>query len=175
MTAFDVGYHAAQVLASVWDLHRSPSFFRHIELVYGVLVPELPILKGVVLVEVDRGDVRHGWVQSNPVRRWLADGDGFRTIAETDQPPEPRDLNAAYEAGLRYHGWAGMAVFVDGEWVAVRSRLWPELFGRIVGRVSFVGGEAILTDIRVARGAAYSIRPDSPVIPELELGAIRRA
>lgn len=175
VAAFDIGPHAAELLASVWDLHRSPEFFRHIELVYGVRVPELPVLKGVVLVEADRGDVRHGWVQSNPVRWWLADGAGFRAVAAEDQPPEPRDLNAASHAGLLYHGWAGMAFFVDGDRVAVRGRLGPELRGRMVGRVAAVGGEAAFTDVRVARSHAGSVHPDGPVFPELELRVARQA
>jgi hypothetical protein len=173
--AFDIGHHAAELLASVWDLHRSPAFLRHIELVYGVGVPELPSLKGVVLVEVDRGDATHGWVQSNPVRWWLADGAGFRAIAAEDQPPEPRELNTAADAGLLYHGWAGMAFFVDGEWVAVRCQLGPELRGRMVGRVAAVGGRGVFTEVRVARSHAESVRPDGPVFPELELWAARRA
>jgi hypothetical protein len=60
--AFDVGHHAAELLASVWNLSRSLAFFDHVELVYGVCVSHLPVLKGVVLVEVGRGDVRHGRV-----------------------------------------------------------------------------------------------------------------
>ena len=84
MAAFDMGHHAAELLSSVWDMHRTPAFLRHIELVYHAHVPELPTLKGVVLDEVDCGDVQHGWVQSNPVRWWLADGSGFRTIAAED-------------------------------------------------------------------------------------------
>lgn len=175
MAAFDVGHHAAELLASVWDMHSTPAFLRHIELVYHTRVPELPTLMGVVLVEVDRGDIQHGWVQSNPARWWLADGAGFRPIAAEDQPPEPRELNAAADAGLLYHGWYGAAFFVDGDQVAVRSRLGPELRGRMVGRVAVMGSELVFTEVRVPQGQAYSARPDSPVVPELELRLTRHA
>jgi hypothetical protein len=169
VVALDVGHHAAELLASVWHMHRTPALLRHIELVYHARVPELPTLKGVVLVEVDDGNVEQGWVQSNPVRWWLADGAGFRAIAAENQPPEPRELNAAADAGLLYHGWAGMAFFVDGDQVAVRGRLGPELRGSMVGRVAEVGGELAFTEVRVPLRPMYSDRPDSPVIPELEL------
>lgn len=158
-----------RLFAPLWHVPRTPAFVRHIELLYRTHVARLPVLKGVVLVEVDAGDVQHGWVQSNPVRWWVADDGGFRSVAPADQPPAARDLNAAADAGLMYHGWLGLAFFVDGDRVAVRARLGPDLFGRTVGRVVVVGGVAVFTDVRVARNWAETVRPDSPVVPELEL------
>jgi hypothetical protein len=176
VAAFDVGHHAAELLASVWDLHHTPAFLRHVELLYGVRVPDLPALRGVVLVEVDQGDVRDGTVQSVPVRWWVADDAGFRTVTAEGQLPEPRDLNAAADAGLLFHGWAAMAFFVDGDRVAVRGRLGPSLLGRMVGRVAVVGGALAFTEVRVPQPPGVrAVGPHAPVVPELELRAARHA
>ena len=127
----------------------------------------------MVLVEVTRGDVRDGGVESVPVHWRVADAAGLRAVADADQPPEPRDLNAAADAGRRYHGWAAMAFVVAGDRVAVRCRLGPELVGRFVGRVA--GGGPAPTDVRVPQPPGVgAVRPTAPVVPELELRAARR-
>jgi hypothetical protein len=169
MTALDVGHHAAQLLAPLWDRRHSPAFYRHLDLVYGVRGPELPVLRGVVLCEVSAGNIRHGWVQSVAIRWWVADERGFRAVAPSDAPPEPRDYNAAGDAGRLYSGWLAMAFFVDGDRVAVRGRLGPEVHGVMVGRIALVDGELAFTEVQVAPRPGVSLGPGSPVVAELEL------
>lgn len=169
MTALDVGHHAAELLASLWDRRHSPAFTRYLDLVYGVRGPELPVLRGVVLCEVDAGNIRQGRAQSAPVRWWVGDERGFRAVAPSDVPPEPRDCNAAADAGRPYSGWLAMAFFADGDRVAVRGRLGPELHGVMVGRVTLVDGALAFTQVQVAPRPGVSLRPGSPIIPELEI------
>jgi hypothetical protein len=176
MAGFDVGHHTAELFAGLWHSRRSPSFFRYIEAAFGVRVPGLPELRGVLVSQAETGDVRHGWVQSIALRHWVMDDRGFRPVASADVPAWARDSNAAGDAGRLYSGWAVFQFFLDGDRVAVIGTLGPELYCQMVGRLALVGGELAFTEVRMPhRPGSGVVSPRSPVRVELELRATRHA
>ena len=171
MDTLDIGHSTAELFAGLWHVRHSAWFLRYIEVAFGAKVPELPELEAVVVSEAESGNVQHGWVQSIATRHWVADDRGFRGVAEADVPPWARDTNSAGDAGRLYSGWAKFHFFADGDRVAVRGVLGPELRCLMVGRVTTVGGALAFTDVRVP--VWCKISPLWPVHVELELPAQR--
>jgi hypothetical protein len=68
MSAIDIGHQTAGLFGALWQVRRSPWFFRFIEVAFGTRVSELPVLKAVLISEAESGNVQHGWVQSLTTR-----------------------------------------------------------------------------------------------------------
>lgn len=141
---------------------------RYIEVACRVTVPDLPVLKGVVIHEAEDGNVEHGAVQSLVSRQWVEDDAGFRSADFDSFLPWARDCNAASDAGRLYCGWTKLIFFRVGDRVAVRGHFGPYVRFRMVGRFVVDGGEPTFTEVRLPDDS-FAFNLSCPVREELEL------